>query len=66
MLPHKSQAFHLHSYDRPCENKKYCDENQCFNWIKPIHWCQLVVIGWLADINLTITYKNENTMGGTG
>ena len=66
MLQHKSQAFHVYNYDRSCENKKSSDENQCFNWMKPIHWYQLVDIGWFVDINLTITCKNENTMGGTG
>ena len=34
------------------KTKKIPDENQCFNWIKSIHVCRLVNIGWLADINL--------------
>ena len=34
------------------ENKKFSDENQCFDWIKSIHWYRLVHHGWLGHIDL--------------
>ena len=62
------------NYDGLWENKKFSDENQCFDWIKSIHWYRLVNNGWLADISLwlddftclTMIRKNENTVGGLG
>ena len=33
------------------KTKKLSDENQRFDWIKSIHWYQLVNIGRLADID---------------
>ena len=42
----------LTDYDGLWENKKFPDENQCFDWIKSIHWYLLVNNGWLADIDL--------------
>ena len=62
------------NYDGLWENKKFSDENQCFDWIKSIYWYRLVNNGWLADISLwlddftclTMIRKNENTVGGLG
>ena len=68
MLLHKCQDFHLFeqqthigwkylNYDRLWENRKFLFENQCFDWIKLIHWYRLVNNGWLADINLFLTQQ---------
>ena len=40
------------NYDGLWENKKLSDKSQRFDWIKSIHYYQLVNIGWLADIGL--------------
>ena len=60
------------NHDGLWENRKSLNENQRFDWIKSIHWCRLVNIGWLADIDLsdsmlddltclTVILDNENT-----
>ena len=62
-----TQSWKYLNYDGLWEDRKFPDENQCFDWIKSIHWYQLVNNGWLADVAgdftcLTIICKNENTM----
>ena len=57
-----SHELKILNYDGLRENKKLSDENQWFNWIKSIHWCRLVNIGWLADIDLfkSMIWLNHN------
>ena len=46
------------SYSKwPAVHRKLSGENQCYDWIKSIHWYQLVNNGWLADINLFLTRR---------
>ena len=52
MLLNYLTALKKLNYDRFWENKKLSDENQRFDWIKSIHWYELVNIGWLAYIDL--------------
>ena len=47
-----SHKLKILNYDGLWENKKVLYENQRFDWIKSIHEYQLIIIGWLTDINL--------------
>ena len=43
------------NYDGLWESKEFLNENQCFSWIKSIHWYQLVNDGWLTGIDLFVS-----------
>ena len=45
--PHKLKMF-----DGLLENKKFQEQNQCFDSIKSINWYRLANNGWVADIDL--------------
>ena len=47
-----SHELKISNYDGLWENKKIPDENERFDWIKPIHGYRLVYIGRLTDTNL--------------
>ena len=67
-----SYELKILNYDGLWENKKFSDENQRFDWIKPIHWYWLVNINWLADIDLfksmiwLVKSRLKDAVGGPG